>query len=896
VVNAVRTLPIRVTPLAGEALDSWLEEIAYRSRTEFNDVLAAVGLPARKPSGDSAWIVRLSAGEIESLGVATDATGSTLESMTLSRYFGRGIQVDPVTGRMGRGFLWGRGKGSRFCPDCLADSNGRWPLKWRLRWTFACTTHHRLLADACPDCGLIQRLRPHIGELIPQPCLCAAPRPGARNHERCHSDLTIAGGPTLDADHLAIRAQTIIDDLIAAKAATFGVYADHPQPSMNALADVRTIAHRALSHGTPKDLERLIPADLLEQLRLGLEGHDDQRRRQATATPGPSVPARVATAAVGIVAALASLDSPSVAASAPTLRWLVGYTPSLGHYVFATNKRRGSPTTPVLASMELAALETVLKPTDQLRYRIGSPTPTPPTRSTPTAAHMLAWAIPTALWPAWSLRLAVPNWDHRQLRLALSAAVQIVHSRLRLGEAIRLIDSPLKSPLDVSRLLRAFHRHEHWRDIRQALTTIADYLREGRVPIDYQRRRRIDYTALLPDSVWAQICLDTASEKGTAMRARVVRCYLFERLSGMPADMAPFAHETTHFRRAVADFPGCLTTELASALQMHGSEFLEAHRITDEPPLWQPPATLLHGLRLPGPNLSTIDPELLRHMPAGTARIGHAADHFGISAAAARYLVEMNPAHPPAWVSGKVPRPHGRGAYRIAKDALPPKRLTDLYIRQRQSLDVIASNVGVSKTVIKQLATAYGLELRPSGPKVKHIFDRNWLVKQYVDKQRSLPDIAAEVGVASLTVGRWLAKYAIPARAPGPGTHSAALAAITASRRAPEILRPALTTPAGWRRLHRFEASMKYPTLTIAAKHLGLNRAALCLQIARIEEALGQHLLVRAERGRAMMLTQAGEQVVAAIDAANRTTEASITSPHSPLSAAGSSRRADNDR
>jgi hypothetical protein len=50
-----------------------------------------------------------------------------------------------------------------------------------------------------------------------------------------------------DSGHSAIRAQRTINDLIAAETATFGVYAGNPQARMNALADVRAIARRALA-------------------------------------------------------------------------------------------------------------------------------------------------------------------------------------------------------------------------------------------------------------------------------------------------------------------------------------------------------------------------------------------------------------------------------------------------------------------------------------------------------------------------------------------------------------------------------------------------------------------------------------------------------------------------
>ena len=47
----VRTLPIRVAPILGEALDSWLEAIAHRTHTAFGDVLSAVGLARTRYDG-----------------------------------------------------------------------------------------------------------------------------------------------------------------------------------------------------------------------------------------------------------------------------------------------------------------------------------------------------------------------------------------------------------------------------------------------------------------------------------------------------------------------------------------------------------------------------------------------------------------------------------------------------------------------------------------------------------------------------------------------------------------------------------------------------------------------------------------------------------------------------
>jgi hypothetical protein len=82
--NAIRTLPIRLTPVAGEALDSWLVGIAHLCHTAFGDLLSAVGLNPYHGKGTSSWIVQLTGYEAERISVATEVAYDVLETMTLA--------------------------------------------------------------------------------------------------------------------------------------------------------------------------------------------------------------------------------------------------------------------------------------------------------------------------------------------------------------------------------------------------------------------------------------------------------------------------------------------------------------------------------------------------------------------------------------------------------------------------------------------------------------------------------------------------------------------------------------------------------------------------------------------------------------------------------------------
>jgi DNA-binding transcriptional LysR family regulator len=86
------------------------------------------------------------------------------------------------------------------------------------------------------------------------------------------------------------------------------------------------------------------------------------------------------------------------------------------------------------------------------------------------------------------------------------------------------------------------------------------------------------------------------------------------------------------------------------------------------------------------------------------------------------------------------------------------------------------------------------------------------------------------------------------------------------AERAQGLLRPALASSGGWDRLQRFADAAHYPTLTVAAHELGLQQGRLVVQIKRIEGELGHQLIIRAERGRPMQLTDIGNQVVEAVE------------------------------
>jgi uncharacterized protein YerC len=651
---------------------------------------------------------------------------------------------------------------------------------------------------------------------------------------RCGADLTATTTPRLGRTHPIIKVQNIIYDIITSGTAALGAYRDHAHTSVHALADIRQHAGNLLATATRADIAT---ATGLTQLGVTYDG----RRARVTATrgnPGAAEPwaasPHAAIAAVGITAAIRALHKRP--------RHPATQLPSRRH------------TAPPAA--ELAALGPLVNPSDQLRHRSN---PGAPARGATTSRRIgdLLRATPTMLWPAWSLRFALPHLGQRQLRPALSVLLLLVDTRLGLAEATDLLDSPIDKQA-ASRILQKLSNRTDWPDIRTALGRLADYLLDHETPIDYQRRRQLDYRTLLPDALWAAICRDTGTPARGPARARLVRCYLYERLSGRPADAVESWNVDSELRTKIADYPLEIDTDLAGQLEEHGRDFLASNGIDDEPPCWSPPTDLLEDLQMPGPDPDLVDIPRMRHLLATSDHpLGHAAQRLRTSLDVLRYLGDREPAPPPA-------RDNRAGRILLrARAALPREEFDRLYCEEHKTLRDIALRVGVSRGTVTRLAREYGIEMRPPHPEAHHSVDASWLYQQYVTERRTLPDIAAECGMSTANMARWARIHDIPMRSRGGPSHRANLDAKAIAEKAPELLRPALTEIGGWERLQRFAAATDYPTLAIAAEQLGAR--ALVVQKLRLEADLGVQLFHRAQRGQPMRLTSDGRRVLAAI-------------------------------
>lgn len=696
----VRTLPIRVAPIPGEAMDSWLEALAARSQSAWGDLLDAVGLTYTEKGAPLPSSRLLEAMSIDLTAVAT-ATGvphDVLTSMTIDALCRGSTDIETRQHLL---------PGSRYCPSCLAGNGGRWALWWRLRWAFACPTHLCLLVDECPRCGRAPRTRAMPLWMEPTPARCTHPAPDTlgRRPPRCGADLTSATTVGLPEHHPALDAQDAIQAVIAAGSVSTGIYQDAPVSAAQYLCDLRAIGMRALRYGSAADLRPMSTRRRSARDPLGEAADFSAEHRLHTAIPSPPTAAQTA---VGACAAVPVLSSESVQAAGERVRWLVDSSRAQGLAVSATNIGWGRDTSAALTATQLAALRPYLSHVAQVHYRCLSNSPRRPPRTVPPVHR----SLPALFWHRWVLPIDDTHVGFEQIRLALSVGVVIAAGRLRLEDACACLGMAT-TPKAASRALQALGARPDWAATTDMLTRVADTLAEHPAPIDYERRRHLPTGDLLPESSWHDICRRLGLRPGRVVKHRLIRCWLYERITGSPGRMCLHAIDTGPFRALLADLPRTLYPELVSALDAAARQFLDDNGAGDEPLLWSPPHDAAPDWLSRRPPSTAIDVGKLHELvQPRDSHLGTVATRLRASLEVVREALNDAPAPRPTLT---LTQRRATGAVMVgARAQLTPEVLADLYLRQRLTLKAIGETVGVSKQTIGRLAREYGIPLRPS--------------------------------------------------------------------------------------------------------------------------------------------------------------------------------------
>lgn len=178
-------------PVQGESFSSWIDTVA-RENLCWRSTLLAKYWRLRAVPYAGGWEPR-STTELTHISVATGIAMDDLAVMLSDRYLAAGSPALPVADPWtdgARDFIRTEFRlkhHSRWCPPCVRESNGRWMLRWRLAWSFACPTHEIFLAFRCPSCRSPQdtRVGPPSRRLT-----CSIPTEPSRSARACGQSLT----------------------------------------------------------------------------------------------------------------------------------------------------------------------------------------------------------------------------------------------------------------------------------------------------------------------------------------------------------------------------------------------------------------------------------------------------------------------------------------------------------------------------------------------------------------------------------------------------------------------------------------------------------------------------------------------------------------------------------
>ena len=705
----IRSLPLRVAPVAGEAIDSWLEAIADRYSIRLSEVLQAVGLQQPLQRRDQAlWIVALTGSESASVSTTTGLHPAALRSMTLSHYCGV-LEVDTATRTVLRSSAagWRATLRSRFCPQCLRATGGRWKLAWRLGWIFACLDHRTLLAETCPHCGKAQRRLIMPGQCIPAPGRCSSPDPEqqgrGRATGRCGYDLTATDVRGFPPGHPVLHAQRILIELLTDGGASFGIYAQHPRSAGAVLRDLGDLAVLVLSCRDQTGFRTHLPADLYAAY---VEDGDfpairANPHRALTRDRRPKSPL---TEAISAVIALQILRSGDAHAAADAMRWLLTTS---GGRTLRTSPRivvgERPAITRELGTVALMSFQPLLGALEQLRYRHVPP------RSSGASTRKLARRIdslPTELWPAWALRIAPHDVAQYLMPEVLSCAALMVDLDVSPGDATRCLQSNVE-PGTVWHTLHILSRQPCWPGQREALTVLSAYLDRHPAPIDYSRRRGLNYSDLLTYDRWVRICRETRTQLGEAAKYFAARALLLGRLSGRRCDGRETDTDKPGGRR-INQLALTLTPQLAASLEAEARRFLSQRAIT-EPIDWGPPLTLLSQIDLAGPDPARIDLQAL-HQLANNPQLSLAAmaRQLGTNTHFVEHLLLQHPV--PQQPISQIRSRRSRVSAQLGSE-LTPQSLTRLRYHERKSLTAIAARFDTTAGTVARIAAAQGVSL-----------------------------------------------------------------------------------------------------------------------------------------------------------------------------------------
>ncbi|MFI5761990.1 TniQ family protein [Streptomyces sp. NPDC051563] len=216
--TSLRRLALVPEPYPGESLLSWVDALARLNRVSRLHALRLAGFARPDVAGYRPSVhfgTYLTATTVARVHVATGLSAGQQHRMTLAHHADGVLPALPSPLHRRTAGIWlarlllALPARSRACPACLRENGGRWLLRWRLAWSFACVHHHVYLLAACRGCGN------GLHQIVPGPAdavVC-----GQYNHSRrepaCPQVISRMRAPRLSDPHL-LQCQRRLDRLV----------------------------------------------------------------------------------------------------------------------------------------------------------------------------------------------------------------------------------------------------------------------------------------------------------------------------------------------------------------------------------------------------------------------------------------------------------------------------------------------------------------------------------------------------------------------------------------------------------------------------------------------------------------------------------------------------------
>jgi hypothetical protein len=216
--TSLRRLALVPEPYSGESLLSWVDELArlnHVSRMHALRITAFIRPDTVTYRPTINFGVRVTTEVAARVNTTTGLSAELLRRMTLMHYADGVLPTPPYPLPSQSATPWLTRLGlalptrSRACPACLRENGGRWLLRWRLIWSFACVRHRVYLLAACRGCGK------GLHQIVPGPTdgVVCGQHDSSRQRRACPRVIAHMRPPRLSDEHL-LDCQRRLDDLV----------------------------------------------------------------------------------------------------------------------------------------------------------------------------------------------------------------------------------------------------------------------------------------------------------------------------------------------------------------------------------------------------------------------------------------------------------------------------------------------------------------------------------------------------------------------------------------------------------------------------------------------------------------------------------------------------------